>query len=219
MRNAYAQFNALQEQLYGRINYLSGFLDHRLRTLESSFEAHQQSTKRLIHTLHDQFQAQFHQNHTVGMQALRGMLEQLLADRSSPAIPAAPSPPASGSQSAPAFVPHPPMTDLLHLGAPPPTAIAASAAHAHPEFRVVHIPTLGTSFGLQPPRLSRAMLPHTGWSAPLSHEPSQAAPHPDLALAQPHYGVTSQQHLVRGPKLLYDIKPRLSPHMVSLAIR
>lgn len=51
VRNTNAQFNALQEQLYGRINDLRGLLDHRLRTLETSFAAHQHSTESLIRTL------------------------------------------------------------------------------------------------------------------------------------------------------------------------
>lgn len=141
MRNANAQFDALQEQLYGRINDLRGFLDHRLRALESNYEAHPQSTERLIRTLQEQFQYHFYQNHTAGMQALRGMLEQLLVERNIPVTPAAPSPLVSGSQPAPTVAPQPLVADLLHLGVPPPTTSASSTARAQPEFRVAHIPT------------------------------------------------------------------------------
>ena len=45
VRNVQAQFNALQEQLYGRVHDLRAFLDQRLTTLESSFVAHRQATK------------------------------------------------------------------------------------------------------------------------------------------------------------------------------
>ena len=43
--NVQAQFNALQEQLYGRAHDLRAYLDQRLTALESSFAAHQQATE------------------------------------------------------------------------------------------------------------------------------------------------------------------------------
>ncbi len=55
MRNVQAQFNSLQEQLYGRVHDLRTLLDQRLTTLESSFAAHHQATEQLIRSLHDQF--------------------------------------------------------------------------------------------------------------------------------------------------------------------
>ncbi len=81
MRNVQAQFNALQEQLYGRAHDLRAYLDQRLAALDNSFTAHQHATEQLIRGLNDQFQAQFYQNHMAGMQTLRNMLEQLLAYR------------------------------------------------------------------------------------------------------------------------------------------
>ena len=38
-------------------------------------------------------------------------------------------------------------------------------------------------------------------------------------MSQPHQDVPLQRHLLRMPKMFYDIKPRLSPHMVSAAVR
>ncbi len=55
VRNVRAQFNSLQEQLYGRAHDLRAHLDQRLAALESNFLAHQQATEQLIRGLHDQF--------------------------------------------------------------------------------------------------------------------------------------------------------------------
>jgi hypothetical protein len=107
VRNVRAQFNALQEQLYGRAHDLRAHLDQRLAALESNFIAHQQAAVQLIRGLHDQFQAGFYQNHTAGMQSLRNMLEQLLADRTQSTAPVAVPSPSPTAHSAPAHAPPP----------------------------------------------------------------------------------------------------------------
>ncbi len=38
-------------------------------------------------------------------------------------------------------------------------------------------------------------------------------------MSQPHHDAPYQHHLMRIPKMFYDIKPRLSPHMVSAGVR
>ena len=118
VRNVQAQFNTLQEHLYGRAHDLRAHLDQRLAAIADGFLAHQQATEELIRSLHSQFQAEFYQNHTAGMQSLRGMLEQLLADLTQSTAPVAAPSPAPTAQSAPArSAPHQEV-DLLGMDIP-----------------------------------------------------------------------------------------------------
>lgn len=110
------------------------------------------------------------------MHALRGMLGQLLADRSITSTPTTPLVLALGNQLALAVAPHPVVPDPLHLGASPPTGSASSAARGQPEFRVTHIPVRGSSSGLHPSRLSRALLPYSSWAVPPYQDPVPAVP-------------------------------------------
>ena len=171
VRNVQAQFNSLQEQLYGRVHDLRTLLDQRLTTLESGFTAHQQATEQLIRGLHDQFQAHFYQNHTAGMQTLRVMLEQLLADRNQATTPAASPSPAPTAHSILGSAPQPPEADLLNLGAPTVALGATSGTHNPAESRTFIIPTHSAPSGYRTPRLSRAMPPHNSWAAPPYQDP------------------------------------------------
>ena len=153
------------------------------------------------------------------MQTLRGMLEQLLADRSQATAPTASPSPAPTAHSIPASAPQPPKADLLNLGVPAVTFGASSGAHNPAESRTVIIPTHTAPSGYRTPRQSRAMPPHNSWAVPPYQDPSQSAPQPDPVMSQHHQDISCQRHLLRGPKMLYDIKPRMSPHMVSATVR
>ena len=128
--------------------------------------AHRQATEHLIRGLHDQFQAGFYQNHTVGMQSLRSMLEQLLANRTQSTAPVAVPSPSPTAQSAPAHAPPPQEVDLLNLDIPAVPLSTASGAHRPAESRTVVIPTYGATSGYRTPRLSHAMVPQSSWPVP-----------------------------------------------------
>ncbi len=108
---------------------------------------------------------------------------------------------------------------MLNLGVPAASLNTALGAHHPAEVRTVIIPAHGVPSGYRTPCQSRAMLPHNSWAVPPYQDPSQPAPQPDPLMSQPHQDVPLPHHLLRGPKMLYDIKPRLSLHMVSATIR
>ena len=178
VRNVQAQFSSLQEQLYGRAHDLRAHMDQRLAALTYCFLAHQQATERLIRGLHDQFQAEFYQNHTSGMQSLRGMLEQLLADRTQSTAPIAIPSLAPTAQSAPAHFAPPQEAYLLSMDVPAVPPSTSSGAHLPTESRTVVIPTHGAVSGHRTPRMSRAMAPHNSWMAASHQDPPQPAPQP-----------------------------------------
>jgi hypothetical protein len=148
--------------------------------------AHQQATEELIRSLHSQFQAEFYQNHTAGMQSLRGMLEQLLADRTQSTAPVAAPSPAPTAQSAPTrAVPHQEV-DLLGMDIPAASPGIPSAPPAPTESRTVMLPTHGATSGHRTPRMSRAMVPHSSWPVPSLQDPPQPVPQPTPSLSQPY---------------------------------
>ncbi len=133
----------------------------RLAALADGFLAHQQATEQLIRGLHNQFQTEFYQNHKAGMQSMRGMLEQLLEDRTQSTAPVAAPSPAPTAQSAPAHSAPPHEVDLLGMDVPAAPPSIPSVSHIPTESRTVIIPTHGATSGHRTPRMSRAMAPLT----------------------------------------------------------
>ena len=108
------------------------------------------------------------------MQTLRGMLEQLLADRSQTTAPVATPSPAPTAHSAPASAPPPQEAGLLNLGVPAASLNTALGAHHPAETRTVVIPAHGVPSGYRTPRQSRAMLPRISsfsWAVPPYQDP------------------------------------------------
>ncbi len=102
------------------------------------------------------------------------------------------------------------------LAAPP---SIPSVSHIPTESRTVIIPTHGAASEHRTPRMSRAMAPHSSWPVPSYQDPPQPAPLPAPSMSKPYHEAPHQRHLMRMPKMFYDIKPRLSPHMVSASVR